>query len=101
MAGHAYIERFVNLLDPGRNLIFNMTVDEAVERLGSGDARQVREIDGQFALVHRRGHIIRMARSIGRPPERWPSPLCCMKATMCACRVRTASAAPSRSDTAC
>lgn len=67
MAGHAYIERFVNLLDPGRNLIFNMTVDEAVERLGSGDARQVREIDGQFALVHRRGHIIRMARSIGRP----------------------------------
>jgi len=67
MAGHAYVERFVNLLDPGKNLIFNMTVDEAVERLGSGDAQQVREIDGQFALVHRRGHIIRMARSIGRP----------------------------------
>lgn len=67
MSGHAYIERFVNLLDPSRNLIFNMNIEEAVERLGSGDAAQVREIDGQFALVHRRGHIIRMARSIGRP----------------------------------
>ena len=39
----------------------------AVARLGTGDAAQVREIDGQFALVHRNGHIIRMARSIGRP----------------------------------
>ncbi|MFM7039622.1 MAG: asparagine synthase-related protein [Planctomycetaceae bacterium] len=67
MAGHAYVERFVNLLDPGKNLIFNMSIDEAIERLGSGDPQRVREIDGQFALVHRRGHVIRMARSIGRP----------------------------------
>jgi asparagine synthase (glutamine-hydrolysing) len=67
MSGHAYIERFVNLLDPSRNLIFNMSFEDAVERLGSGDPARVREIDGQFALVHRRGHIIRMARSIGRP----------------------------------
>ena len=67
MSGHAYIERFVNLLDPSRNLIFNMSFEDAVERLGSGEAARVREIDGQFALVHRRGHIIRMARSIGRP----------------------------------
>lgn len=67
MAGHAYIERFINLLDPRRNFIFNMTVDDAIERLGSGDPQRVREIDGQFALVHRHGHIIRMARSIGRP----------------------------------
>ena len=33
----------------------------------AADPQRVREIDGQFALVHRRGHIIRMARSIGRP----------------------------------
>jgi asparagine synthase (glutamine-hydrolysing) len=62
-----YIERFVNLLDPAANMIFNMTVDDAVERLGSGDAARVREIEGPFAIVHRNGHIVRMARSIGRP----------------------------------
>jgi asparagine synthase (glutamine-hydrolysing) len=67
MQHHAYVERFINLLDPAGNQIFNMTVEEATERLGTGDPDRVREIDGQFALVHRTGHIIRMARSIGRP----------------------------------
>jgi asparagine synthase (glutamine-hydrolysing) len=67
MHHHAYVERFVNLLKPESNTIFNMTVDEAISRVGSGDPQRVREIDGQFALVHRNGHIIRMARSIGRP----------------------------------
>lgn len=67
MHNHAYIERLVNLLDPEGNIIFNMTVDEAVEQVGSGDARNVRGIDGQFALLHRAGKRIRMARSIGRP----------------------------------
>ncbi len=67
MSEHAYIERFVNLLDPSANTIFNATVDEAVEILGSGDAERLRTIDGQFALVHRNGHLIKMARSIGRP----------------------------------
>jgi len=61
------IERLVNLLDPAGNLLFNMTVDEAVERVGSGDPEQVRAIEGQFALVHRQGKQIRMARSLGRP----------------------------------
>ena len=67
MQTHIPVERFVNLLDPAANMIFNMTVDDAVERLATGDAGKVRGIDGQFALVHRNGHIIRMARSIGRP----------------------------------
>lgn len=67
MHNHAYIERLVNLLDPDGNTIFNMTVEEAVEQVGSGDARNVRGIDGQFALLHRNGKRIRMARSIGRP----------------------------------
>jgi len=67
MDNHKYVERFVNLLDPKNNTIFNMTVEEATARLGSGDPAKVREIDGQFALVHQNGHIIRMARSIGRP----------------------------------
>ncbi|MEI6540503.1 MAG: asparagine synthase-related protein [Planctomycetota bacterium] len=67
MQNHAYVERFINLLEPAANTIFNMTVADAVARLGSGDAAKVREIDGQFAIVHQNGHIIRMARSIGRP----------------------------------
>lgn len=67
MHNHAYIERLVNLLDPSGNTIFNMSIDEAVERVGSGDAGNVRAIDGQFALLHREGKRIRMARSIGRP----------------------------------
>lgn len=67
MATHAYVGRLVNLLDPSGNLIFNMSVDDAIARVGSGDAAQVRAIDGQFALLHQQGHIVRMARSIGRP----------------------------------
>lgn len=61
------IERLVNLMDPAANIVLNMTVDEAVERVGTGDPNQVREIDGQFALVHKRGTVVRLARSIGRP----------------------------------
>lgn len=67
MTRHAPVERFVNLLDPAANTIFNMSVDEAIARLGTGDAAQVRAIDGHFALVHRSGHIIRMARTLARP----------------------------------
>ena len=60
-------EKMVNLLDPGDNILFNMSLDEAVERVGSGDAHRVREIDGQYALVSKKGTTVRMARSIGRP----------------------------------
>jgi asparagine synthase (glutamine-hydrolysing) len=67
MTTHAYVERLVNLLDPDGNVIFNMSVEDAIERVGSGDPEQVRAIDGQFALMHRNGKIVRLARSIGRP----------------------------------
>ena len=67
MQNHAYVDRLVNLLDPGSNVLFNVSYAEAVERVGSGDPAAVREIDGQFALLHKHGHIVRMARSIGRP----------------------------------
>jgi asparagine synthase (glutamine-hydrolysing) len=63
----AYVERLVDLLDPAGNLILNMSVEEARERVGAGEPAGVREIDGQFALIHKRGTAIRMARSIGRP----------------------------------
>ncbi len=63
----SYVEKLVNLLSPEGNQIVNMSVDEAIERVGSGDAERVREINGQFALLHRDGITVRMARSIGRP----------------------------------
>lgn len=63
----APVERLINLLDPAGNILLNMSLDEAAQRLASGDPARVREIDGQFALVHKQGITIRMARSIGRP----------------------------------
>lgn len=61
------IERLINLVDPTGNVILNMSQDEALARVASGDPEQVRQIDGQFALIHKSGKIVRMARSIGRP----------------------------------
>src|SRR5262245_20789166 len=63
----ATIERLVDLVDPSGNVLLNMTHAEALERVGSGDPGRVREIDGQFALIHKQGKIVRLARSIGRP----------------------------------
>ena len=63
----AYIERLVNLLDPTANVLLNMSYDDAVACVGTGDPQQVRQIDGQFALLHQHNKTIRMARSIGRP----------------------------------
>src|SRR6266550_2347489 len=62
-----YIERVVDLLDPSLNRIYNMTVDEARQRVLSGKPEAVRDIDGSFALLAREGKTIRMARSLDRP----------------------------------
>jgi asparagine synthase (glutamine-hydrolysing) len=67
MAHERPIERLVNLLDPGGNLLLNMTYEEALSRLASGRPQRIREVDGQFALVHKQDTTVRMARSIGRP----------------------------------
>jgi asparagine synthase (glutamine-hydrolysing) len=64
---HAYVERVVDLLDPAGNVLLNMSVEEAIQRVESGDPARVREIDGQFAIWAKRGNLVRMARSIGRP----------------------------------
>ena len=64
---HEYVNQVVDLTDPEKNIIYNMSVAEAVELVRAGDAEGVRGIDGQFALVAVEGKTIRMARSIGRP----------------------------------
>lgn len=62
-----YIERLVDLLDPARNAILNLTLDEARERVLNGSPESVLGIDGSFAIVAREGKRVRMARSMDRP----------------------------------
>jgi asparagine synthase (glutamine-hydrolysing) len=64
---NAYIERVVDLLDPSLNQIYNLTADQARQRVLSGQPEAVREIDGSFALLARDGKTVRMARSLDRP----------------------------------
>lgn len=63
----AYVDRLVNLLDPDANFFLNATPEQAAAAIASGDPDRVRAIDGQFALLHKEGATVRMARSIGRP----------------------------------
>jgi asparagine synthase (glutamine-hydrolysing) len=67
MKNHQYIEKVVNLLDPDKNVIYNMSVEEATELLKTGDSEEVRKIDGQFSLVSVVAKSIKLTRSIGRP----------------------------------
>ena len=62
-----YVSNVVDLTNPEKNVIYNMTHEEAVNIVRSGDVEAVRKIDGQFSLVSVEGKTIRMARSIGRP----------------------------------
>ena len=62
-----YVSQVVDLTNPEKNVIYNMTHEEAVNIVRSGNAEAVRTIDGQFSLVSVEGKTIRMARSIGRP----------------------------------
>lgn len=63
----AAVKQIVSLLDPGGDVLLNMTPAEAAAAVASGDHQRVRQIDGQFAIVQQVGNLVRMARSIGRP----------------------------------
>ncbi len=58
---------FVNLIDPEKNQIFNMSHKEAEKLIATGNPEEVRKIDGNFAIVTKVGQQVFMARSIGRP----------------------------------
>ena len=62
-----YVEKIVDLTHPEKNVIYNMTHEEACKIVRSGDVEKVRKIDGEFAIVAVEGKTVRMARSIGRP----------------------------------
>lgn len=61
------LDDFVSLIDPSENQIFNMSAEEAEARIASGDPGKIREIEGSFAIVHKSGQQVYLARSIGRP----------------------------------
>ncbi|MEN8229113.1 MAG: asparagine synthase-related protein [Bacteroidota bacterium] len=67
MDNYQHLSRVVDLTHPEKNIIYNMSHEEAVEIVKSGDAKKIREIDGQFALISVEGKSVHMARSIGRP----------------------------------
>jgi asparagine synthase (glutamine-hydrolysing) len=62
-----YIERVVDLTDSSKNVIYNMTIEQARSILATGDISAVQTIDGQFGLVAVNGKTVRLARSIARP----------------------------------
>lgn len=62
-----YIERLVDLTSADNNLIYNMSVEEARERILSASPEKVRAIDGSYAIVARDGKTVRMARSLDHP----------------------------------
>lgn len=64
---HQYLERVVDLLDPTLNRLHHLSIDEARNRVLSGDPQSVRSIDGSFALLAKSGKKVRMARSLDRP----------------------------------
>ncbi|MFN0020292.1 MAG: asparagine synthase-related protein [Pirellulaceae bacterium] len=65
---HAYpVKKLVNLLDPAANVLFGVSQLAAEAAVASGDPERVKQIGGQFAIVQQVGHLVRMARSIGRP----------------------------------
>lgn len=62
-----YLERVVDLLDPSLNRLHNLSLEEARSRILDGTLQSVRDIDGSFALLAKRGKSVRMARSLDRP----------------------------------
>jgi asparagine synthase (glutamine-hydrolysing) len=62
-----YVERVVDLTEPGANQIYRLPVEEAREILLHRPAEEVSRIAGSFALIAREGKMVKMARSLDRP----------------------------------
>jgi asparagine synthase (glutamine-hydrolysing) len=67
MSEHEYSERVVDLIDPAGDFFLGGSRNDALAALAHGDMEALRTVGGQFALMHRDGKQVRMARSIGRP----------------------------------
>ena len=67
MSHYQAVERVVDLLDPAKNILYDLTTEQARALLAEGGADAIRRLDGQFALVATRGQHVLLARSLGRP----------------------------------
>jgi asparagine synthase (glutamine-hydrolysing) len=67
VAGHQYVERVVDLIDPGANQVFGQSIEDARRSLFACTPDEVGRISGSFALVANEGKTVRMARSLDRP----------------------------------
>jgi asparagine synthase (glutamine-hydrolysing) len=56
----------IDLLNPAKNVIHNMSVEEARAIVARGEPLEIEGINGHFALVGRDGLTVRMARTISR-----------------------------------
>ena len=61
------IHRVVNLIPDEDQVILNLTLDEARQRLLREDLSSVLDICGSYALVAREGERVCLARSLNRP----------------------------------
>ena len=61
------IHEVIDLTDQSRNIIFNMSIDEAIAIVSAGDPQKIATIEGHFAISGRNNHIVRMARSLQLP----------------------------------
>ena len=61
------VHRVVDLVPRQSQAILNMSPEEARERLRSGNAQSLLEVEGSFALSVRDGEHVLMARSLDRP----------------------------------
>ncbi|MGA8672448.1 MAG: asparagine synthase-related protein [Terracidiphilus sp.] len=67
MVQHQYVEKVIDLIDPGINQIFGQSIEEARKSLFLGTPGEIGRIAGSFALVAHEGKTVRMARSLDRP----------------------------------
>ncbi|HEY5656723.1 MAG TPA: asparagine synthase-related protein [Myxococcota bacterium] len=67
MIENQVLREVFDLTDPARNVLLGMSLEEARERVASGDVERIRGIDGHFALAVQCGERVRLARSLQVP----------------------------------
>ena len=50
MHQHHYVERIIDLMDPGKNVLLNISYAEAAEHVASGNAENVGEIENKVIV---------------------------------------------------
>ncbi len=65
--GYRPVASVVNLVPRSSQRVFNMSIEEALAVLETGESERVAQIEGSFALVVRKNERVLLARSLDRP----------------------------------